>query len=196
MSLYELSHNNPAPGSKTDAHIKVFPGLPRAGLVSSPKIWRNQAFSVSSLLSFLRHCMVKSQSYWLFKDLEEWFVKDKQICHSESCPGKKSKDPPPWEISKYIFLFWSDFLFWNFTWNRDSKSLPIQVSVVIWLLLIYKTNNFTSCFLIHRSFSSIYHYPSSSSLKFYPSTIQERNKETVSLKDCAEAQDVYFSTES
>lgn len=151
MSSYELSHNNPAPGSKTDAHVKVLPGHPRAGLLSSPEIWGNQAFLVSSFLSFLHHSMVNSQSYWLFEDRRKAFVKDKQVCHSERCPGKKSENLPPWEISKFIFLFWNDFLFWNFTWNRDSKSLPIQVSVVIQLLLIHKINNFMSCFLIHRS---------------------------------------------
>lgn len=72
---------------------------------------------------------------------------------------KKSKNLLLWEISKFIFLFWNDFLFWNFAWNTDSKSLPVQVSVVIQLLLIHKINNFMSCFLIHRSLSSIYYYP-------------------------------------
>lgn len=183
MSLYELSHNNLAPGSKTDAYVKVLSGLPRAGLLSSPEIWGYRAFSVSSLLSFPRHSMVKSQSYWLFKDLEEEFVKDKQICHSQCCPGKKSKYILPWEISKFIFLFWHDFLFWNFTWNRDSKSLPIQVSAVIQLLLIHKISNFMSCFLIHRSLPSVYHYPSTSFLKYYPKHYSGEKWEGESLSE-------------
>lgn len=79
MLSYELSHNNPASGSKRDAHMKTLPGL-----LSSPKTWGNQN------ISFPRHSTVKSQISWVFKDLEEEFVKDKQIHRSECFPGKKN----------------------------------------------------------------------------------------------------------
>lgn len=125
---------------------------------------RKSGFFSFLLFSFPRHCMVKSQNYWLFKECEGKFVKDKQICHSECCPGEKKKKIKKSTSTgnlKFIFLFWNDFIFWNFTWNRDLKGLPIQASVVIQLLLIHKINNVMSCFLILRSLSSIYHYPSS-----------------------------------
>lgn len=132
------------------------------------KTLRKSGFFSFLLFSFPHHCMVKSQNYWLFKEHEGKLVKDKQICHSECCAGeKKIQKSTSMGNLKFIFLFWNDFLFWNFTWNRDSKGLPIQVSVVIQLLLIHKMNNFMSCFLILRSLSSIYHYPPSSFLKYY-----------------------------
>lgn len=156
-----------------------YPTIPQLQVPKQMLIWRSfQDFQVLAsqqsknlrksacfsflLFSFPRHCMVKSQNYWLFKELEGKFLKDKQICNSECCPGgKKIQKSTSMGNLKFIFLFWNDFLFWNFTWNRNSKSLPIQASVVIQLLLIHKMNNFMSCFLILRSLSSIYHYSSS-----------------------------------
>lgn len=58
----------------------------------------------------------------------------KQICHPECYPGKKkAKNLLPMGNLRVgfffgFFFFFNDFLFWNLTWNGDSKSLPIQVS--------------------------------------------------------------------
>lgn len=71
------------------------------------KILRKSVFFSFLLFSFLRHCMVKSQDNWLFKEVEGKFVKDRQICHSECCPGgkNKSKNLLPWATSGLFLCF-------------------------------------------------------------------------------------------
>lgn len=55
---------------------------------------------------------------------------------SESSPGKKYKNP--FHGKSLLVVVWNYFFFWNFTWNRGLKCLPIQVSVVIHLYFIHK----------------------------------------------------------
>lgn len=70
------------------------------------KTLRKSGFFSFLLFCFPRHCMVKSQNYWLFKEHEGKLVKHKQICHSECCAGeKKSKNLLPWATSSLFFCF-------------------------------------------------------------------------------------------
>lgn len=66
---------------------------------------RKSGFFSFLLFSFPRHCMVKSQDYWLLKEVKGKFVKDREICHSECCPReKKSKNLLPWATSSLFFV--------------------------------------------------------------------------------------------
>lgn len=105
---------------------------------------------------------------------------------------KGQKSPFMGNLEIFLFHFGMTFYF-GISLGMEILRVCQFKSAVIQLLLIHKINNFMSCFLIHRSLVSVYHYSNIIQSTFF---FQERNKEErTNLEVRAVTQDDYFSTE-